>query len=436
MYHINPFVKEYTKDGIVALFNSLTLDTVYLDCEEYSNYLKNPSSILIEKSFFVPASFDSIRYFQHNTPDLQQPSINVAYFLLTSTCNFRCKYCFVETRFNSTPESKMLLSTAQKGVELIKQNINSEPVSIVFYGGEPLLKFDLIQHIVHYAEELQLDANYVIITNGSIMNEEIAMFFKKYNFEVGISLDGDKDTNDQMRLNSEGAGTFDRISNSIDILIKYGIQPGISCTLSRHNMGNPLEIKNILTKHNLSTVSFNLPAPNANVAISKDEKQILVKNLMEAETVLLKAGILEDKVVDRRLRAFIEHNIWLRDCAAYGQQIVIMPNGKVGVCHGLWPDKENDHTKSYFDIDVNYKGRLSDHPIWQEWSSHTTFNMPSCWNCPAISLCGSGCAKNSLIKHGSIWATDEDICILMQEVVPWIIWTYYDLCNNQSTQDK
>ena len=139
-----------------------------------------------------------------------------------------------------------------------------------------------------------------------------------------------------------------------------------------------------------------------------------------------------DKVVDRRLRSFIEKKIWLRDCAAYGQQVVILPNGKIGVCHGLWPDEENSSQKSYFDIDVDYSGLLSEHPIWKEWGTRTTFNMPSCWGCFAISLCGGGCAKNSPIKYGSIWEPDKDICILMKEVVPWIIWTYYDITTERN----
>ncbi len=431
IYKLNPFVREYTRGDITALFNALTLDTVYLNSIEYKQCLDSPDTILLDKSIVVPCDFNAQEYFYNNTPDMEQPNLNVAYFLLTSSCNFRCKYCFVETRMDKKTETIMSEDTARKGLELLKRNVADTSVSIVFYGGEPLLKFDLIRFIVEKAKHIGLNANYVIVTNGSIMSDEIAEFFKNNDFEVGVSVDGGKFTHDEMRLDNMGYGTFDKISKTIELLIKHEVTPGISCTLSRHNMNNPLEIKSYLTKYKLPCVSYNLPAPNGNVVISDEDRKILVQNLMQAETELINSGILEDKVVDRRLRAFIEKNMWIRDCAAYGQQMVIMPNGKVGVCHGLWPDEENATQNSYYDLDVNYTGLLLEHPTWKEWGARTAFNMPACWNCSAISLCGGGCAKNAKIKHGTIWEVDTDTCILMKEVIPWIIWTYYDKVKNK-----
>lgn len=425
-YRLNPFVRKYKRGDKVALFNPLTLDTIYLTSEEYKLNKESPCKILFEHNIFVSGDFDSLEYFNKHTPDLNAPEIDVAYFILTSVCNFRCKYCFVETRLEHNAEIKMSDKTAQKCIDLLKNNIHDKEISIVFYGGEPLLRFSTILNIVEYANSVGLSANYVMVTNGSIMNDNIARFLKDHNFEIGISLDGLKNTNDSMRIDSFQTGTFDSVSETIEILLKNGIVPGISCTLSRHNMEKPLEIKEILEKYKLPCVSYNLPAPNGNVNITDNERKVLVKNLMEAETALLRSGILEDKVVDRRFRAFIEKYAWLRDCAAYGQQVVFMPDGKVGICHGLWPDEENSSKKTYFDIDINYSGLLKEHPNWKEWGSRTPFNMPSCWNCAAISLCGGGCAKNSLIKQGTIWSIDKDICILMNEVIPWIIWTYYD----------
>lgn len=425
-YRINPFIKTYYKGETTALFNALTLDTVYLNKEECDKSLENPPQVLLDKGFFVPRDFNALQYFSKSTTHIR-PSINVATFILTSVCNFQCKYCFVETRIKEPLKHKMSKGTATKAVDLLKRTVKDDFITIVFYGGEPLLEFDILQHVVTCAKQLQLNAKYRLITNGSVMNDKIAVFLKTNDFEVGISLDGEKQINDTMRINTSGEGTYEIVTATIEKLLQYNIPVGISCTLSKHNMDYPTGIIDCLRRYNLPFVSYNLPAPNDNVTIDDSDRELLVKNLMAAETELLKAGILEDKIVDRRLRAFIEKRIYHRDCAAYGQQIVIMPNGMIGVCHGLWPDKENSSNNTYFDIDVNYEGELSEHPIWKEWGSRTTYNMPQCWNCPAISLCGGGCAKNALLKQGSIWEVDTDICILMKEVIPWIIWTYYDL---------
>lgn len=425
-YRINPFIKTYYKGETTALFNALTLDTVYLNKEECEKCFENPPRVLLDEGFFVPCDFNALQYFSKNTTHIR-PSINVATFLLTSMCNFQCKYCFVETRIKQTLKSNMSKEIATKAVDILKRTVKDNFVSVVFYGGEPLLEFDILRHVVTYAKQVQLNAKYVLITNGSVMNDEIAVFLKNNHFEVGISLDGERQINDAMRINAYGEGTYYTVTAAIEKLLKHNVPIGISCTLSKHNINSPIGIMNCLKKYNLPYVSYNLPAPNDNITIDDSDRELFVKNLMAAETELLKAGILEDKIVDRRLRAFIEKRIYHRDCAAYGQQIVIMPNGMIGICHGLWPDKENSSNNTYFDIDVNYEGELSEHPIWKEWGSRTTYNMPQCWNCPAISLCGGGCSKNALLKQGSIWEVDTDICILMKEVVPWIIWTYYDL---------
>ena len=148
--------------------------------------------------------------------------------------------------------------------------------------------------------------------------------------------------------------------------------------------------------------------------------------MLRAEEEAFQKRILEDRIINRRLKAFVEKKNWTRDCAGYRNQIVIAPDGKVGVCHGLWPDYLNASENSYFDLDVSYNGKIVDHPVWMEWSSRTPLNMPVCWTCAGIGLCGGGCAKNSLLRKGSIWEVDDGICLLMEESVPWIIWKYYD----------
>ena len=148
---------------------------------------------------------------------------------------------------------------------------------------------------------------------------------------------------------------------------------------------------------------------------------------MKVEDIMVEKRIYEDRVINRRLKAFVEKKVLYKDCAGYGHQIDITPTGKVGVCHGLWPDEINQDENVYYDIDVNYTGLVKEHPIWQEWYSRTPFNMPQCWNCEAISLCGGGCAQKSFLRTGSIWNKDTDICILMKETVPWTIWKYFDI---------
>lgn len=429
MHHLNPFVHVYKREGEVALYNALTLNTLYMRQADFEGIsFSNPSKELLDNEFIVGSDFDSLAYFSEHKPKEPSNELSVAYFLLTSGCNLRCKYCFVETRMNNPKTSMMTEETAESALKLLQLNIPKD-ATVVFYGGEPFLNFPVMQYVVRRCKEMELEAHFVVVTNGLLITPDIAKFLAENKFEVGISLDGEKQVNDLMRVDYDNQGSFERIEKAITILLDKGIVPSISCTLSKHNWEHPESIIGLIKKYQLPGFGYNLPAINGNIRFSRDERAALINHLIEAETEIVKDRLIEDKVVDRRLKSFVEQQVWLKDCAAYGQQFVVTPNGKVGVCHGLWPDETNGASKTYYNIDTSYDQPLRDHPDWKEWYSRTPYNMPECWSCPSIALCGGGCAKNSLLERSSIWKKDEDICQLMEHLLPWTIWTYYDISN-------
>ncbi len=428
MYRINPFIHIYERENVKALFNTLNLKTLYASQEIYDKILTEPTEQLLEENFLVSPDFNALGYFNENSPKQTDNSISVAYFLLTSACNFKCKYCFVESRIEKHDNTFMSNETAEKGIQLLNRNVEKEyTTTIIFYGGEPFLNFDVMKYIVNRTQELGMNVKYNVVSNGSIMNTEIIDFIKKHKLEIGISIDGLENTNDEMRIDSNNNGTYNKIISTISELSQNEINFGVSCTISKHNIDKIDEIVSILEQYNIKGMGYNLPAENGNIIVSEVEKQVIVKNLLKAEDIIFEKRIFEERVINRRLKSFVEKKKWIKDCAGYGHQIAITPKGQVGVCHGLWPDEINQKENTYYELDVNYEGKITEHPIWQEWFNRTPFNMPQCWNCEAISLCGGGCAKNSFLRTGSIWYIDTDICILMKDVVPWLIWKYFDV---------
>jgi len=426
MYRQNPFVFTFSKNGINALYNSLTLSTVYMKDSKYEQIKENPTKELIDNDFFVNVEFDSFGYLKKfKELNYQKSQIHIAYFLVTSRCNFNCKYCFVKSRFKNEENSFMDKETAKKAVSLLTRN--TDKVKIIFYGGEPLLNFDIIKFVVEETKRQGLKAQYSIISNGGIINDEIIELWKNNNFSISISLDGLEENNDKVRVKNNDSGTFVEIIRTIERLKENDIKFGISCTVSTGNISVPDEILEILNKYKIKRLGYNLLSENENISLSKDENILMVKNILIAEDVILENGIMEDKIIRRKLIPFIEKKNWTRDCAGYGKQVIITPKGEVGTCHGLWPDFVNKETKTYFDIDVDYLGDISKHPTWMEWNERLPMNMPQCWNCFGLGICGGGCAKNSLLRKGSIWEVDEDICNLTKEAVPWVVWKYYDI---------
>lgn len=144
---------------------------------------------------------------------------------VTQECNFRCTYCpyTQENEMNRRhKKNKMSFETAKKGIDFLQTHSrDAERVSVSFYGGEPLLEFDLIQYAVDYAQKsfagkpLWLN----MTTNCSLLNEEMLDFFEKVDMHITVSLDGPKDIHDNnRRFAANGCGTFDAVMKKLKLI--------------------------------------------------------------------------------------------------------------------------------------------------------------------------------------------------------------------------
>ena len=110
---------------------------------------------------------------------------------LTRDCTLECPYCYVEHK----SDSSMSAEIAFKAVDLFISE-NSEKGKLSFFGGEPLLQFELVKKLTKYADEEArkkgFDVNFSIATNGTLVDDEVLGFFEEYSFRVELSLDETK----------------------------------------------------------------------------------------------------------------------------------------------------------------------------------------------------------------------------------------------------
>lgn len=170
--------------------------------------------------------------------ELKQIILNV-----TEKCNMRCKYCVYSGKYlrQRTHSLKtMTFALAKKTIEYFINN-SSETVtrSITFYGGEPLLAFNLIKKIIDYVKlDLKIsNVHFNLTTNGTLLNETIIKYFIKNNVSLLISLDGPKRIHDYSRTFRNGSGTFDLIIKNLKKIKAmnehyYRQQIGFNATLS------------------------------------------------------------------------------------------------------------------------------------------------------------------------------------------------------------
>lgn len=445
------FVHFFKRNGITAIFHALSREVVFVDETNLANVrdgllrasftdVNNETiNYLIKKEFVLSADADeagSLKFIQESI--LQHPCIDTLYLLLTDNCNFACTYCFFEGSY-SGPKEKTMNMTKELAIASVRQFASFfkkacdypdfypyEP-SVVFYGGEPLINVDVffaaVEEVVSLKESCVLPKNMAmnINTNGSLINREIAAFCAKHNIEVDVSLDGYKSVHDACRvLRSRNTGTFDAVMRGITLLKEAGAKTCISCTISENNVEKLPDIFNwFLDNAGVGNVGFNPLLDSHQYKIrDPDYSRKVARAMIECFKIARERGIYEARMM-RKVKAFVDGMVYDRDCCGCGKQVVILPNGKIGVCHAY------SGTGEFFvNPDCNFDP--FEHPFWKEWSKRSPINMPKCYNCEALTICGGGCPHNAEMSKGSIWEIDESFCVHAKETLNWLVWDLYE----------
>ncbi len=163
-------------------------------------------------------------------------------FVVTTACNLNCVYCQAN---NGTvvPNCFMDEETAEKAVDIALQSPETN-LSFEFQGGEPLLNFAIVKHIVEHTERCNTfhKIEYNIVTNLTLITDEILEFFVQHRFGVSTSLDGGQIVHDTNRPYRDGSGTYEKVVESINRLRDHGIAPGAIETTTRLSLSHAKNI--------------------------------------------------------------------------------------------------------------------------------------------------------------------------------------------------
>ena len=191
-----------------------------------------------------------------NPPGTGPTTVSPGFHLLVkptgSVCNLKCKYCFFLDKEKLYPGSKprmpdRLLERYLK--QLIEAHSVPE-VTVAWQGGEPtLMGLDFFRRSIEYERKYARPGMKIINTiqtNGTLINDEWAAFFKEHDFLVGLSIDGPQALHDVYRVDKGGAPTFDRVMKGLGHLQKHGVPWNALTTINSANGGHPVEVYSFL----------------------------------------------------------------------------------------------------------------------------------------------------------------------------------------------
>lgn len=457
-YRWTAFTHIFKSGSVCALYNSLNLKPVFVAPEmvevikrfgsgavlsevienlpsEQSNKLKRLFPVLDETKILVDAEGtddDIIQFFRDHY--IGHPYVSIAYFILTDACNFGCKYCFVESRMPKGHLFRMMSAeTVGKGLDFfcrlirLKLEFFEEEKTIVIYGGEPLMNHDALISLLEDIQERKQDGRLPqkteisMVTNAALVTPEVAHLLADHKVNVAVSIDGDEVATNSARRYKDGKPVFMDVVRGFNILREAGANVGVSCTLSQKSIDNfDSTMETILERLKVDSLGFNILLSGNDYEVSENYDEKAARAIIKAFETFRRRNVFEDRIM-RKVDSFIKSELYAFDCgAAGGGQIVIAPDGQVGICHGYLGSRK------YFATTVDDATfDPQNDPIFMEWSRRSPLNMDLCRECPALGICGGGCPLNADFEEGSIWGLDKRFCVHCKTTLEWLIWDLY-----------
>ena len=350
---------------------------------------------------------------------------------LTEQCNLNCSYCYIDAESKKTCKmsEKIALQIADEYLEMHRND--EEMINYVFHGGEPLLNFDLMKKVAEYVKPYRDKLDLAIQTNGTLINDEIADFFKKYDVKVGISIDGPQFIQDASRHYLGGKGSFEQVMRGISILRKYDVRFGTISVLNGLNAKHMNETLDFFIENKIYSLSFSPIQKNGR---GKDESNYYVDGdeIFEAYKILFERIVAHNKshtrnewISERVLSNFVK-SIYLNQkkfmcmnspCGAARKILGIDVRGNLYACDNFTGDKD-------FLMGSLDKGHIKDQifnsPIRKKAESRCVEKLKRCKDCTWQGLCGGLCYSEEY--YSGIKEEDEtEVCSFNKKIIPFLI---------------
>lgn len=322
----------------------------------------------------------------------------------SSNCNLACEYCFyhsLSSKRNDFSKGFMSENTARKVIDSALDFAKGTDVFFTFQGGEPLLcSLDFYKNFVSYAKSVNKkgsNIHYCLQTNGTLITDEYAAFFKNNNFLIGVSLDGDFELN-KYRIYPNGKNSFDDILKGIEILKKHNVTFNVLSVLTKNTALNFRKAYRFFKSNDLKYIQFIVglkpfgdESDNDMYMSSDDYAFFLTKGFNIYYNDYLRGDFVSVRTFDNYISLANGNNA--EQCGMNGfcsNQFVVEGDGSVYPCDFYCTDEwylDNINTLSFSEMYLS--------PKCVEFIKSSFKLNEKCKDCKYFYLCrGGGCKRN------------------------------------------
>ena len=414
---------------IIALFESSTPEEItasllekYADrpdvtAEELRSCMEDVQSLKDAGRLFTPDTFAPLAgTFKERSGDVVKAlCLHVAH-----TCNLNCAYCFASQGRYSGDRALMSFETGKRALDfLIEHSGSRRNLEVDFFGGEPLMNWDVVKRLVAYARGVEGPAGkhfrFTLTTNGLLIDDEVIDFVNREMDNVVLSLDGRREIHDALRVDCAGNGSYDRIVPRFQKLVKArgGKNYYIRGTFTHRNPDFTNDLFHMADDLGFTELSMEpvVCAPGDPAALTAEDLEIV----KEQYEILAKDMLRRRK--EGRPITFYHYMLDLENgpcvykrisgCGSGTEYMAVTPWGDLYPCH-QFVGEERWKLGNLWDGVTNTALR-------EEFRACNAYARAECADCWAKLYCSGGCAANAYHASGSIRGVYEAGCELFRK---------------------
>ena len=338
---------------------------------------------------------------------------------IAHTCNLNCSYCFASQGKYHGERAVMSFEVGKQALDfLVKNSGTRRNLEVDFFGGEPLMNFQVVKDLVKYARSIEKEHNknfrFTLTTNGVLIDDDVIDFANREMSNVVLSLDGRKEVHDRFRVDYNNAGSWEKIVPKFQKLVeKRGNKDYyMRGTFTHHNPDFLEDIKTMLdlgfTELSMEPVVCPKGDPSE---LTEEDLPIVLKQyedlakLMLEKDKLCKPFTFYHYMIDLTGGPCIYKRI--SGCGSGTEYMAVTPWGDLYPCHQFVGDEKY--------LLGNVFDGVDNKPVIDEFMSCNVYAREECKSCWARLYCSGGCAANAYHATGSVKGVYEYGCKLFKK---------------------
>ena len=335
------------------------------------------------------------------------------------TCNLSCDYCFAAQGKYHGDRALMSFEVGKRALDfLIENSENQKNLEVGFFGGEPLMNFDVVKRLVAYARSIEKEKDkhfrFTLTTNGVLIDDDVIDFVNREMSNVVLSLDGRKEVHDRYRVDYAGNGSWEKIVPKFQKLVaaREGKNYYMRGTFTHANPDFLEDIKTMLDL-GFSELSMEpvVAAAGDPAALTEADKAVVMEQYEKLAELMLqrdkegKPFTFYHYMIDLKGGPCIYKRI--SGCGSGTEYMAVTPWGDLYPCHQFVGEEK-------FKLGDIWNG-VSNHAIQEEFASCNVYARQECRDCWARLYCSGGCAANAYHATGSVRGVYQQGCDLFRK---------------------